>query len=379
MMREMKSLLCSWGVVCVLAASSAAGQTPGPSNDAQTMGRGWTALAAGRADEAVSLANTILKSRPRSHAAFTLKVEALSAGPQPITALDEYEAWIPKAGHNVDDRGLLESIALGVLRLLASDSNPAVRTAALEFLASQGNESAVDALRKRSAEGDQRAMATLVERGDASSIQSLQKLVASGMGRDLSAVIMALGERDAIPPQLLQALATDHVPMNRAAIADNLARSKDPNAAALLQSLAQDPDPLVHRAVILARAKNGDDRALTEARAMLASEVPDIRLIAAEALRKTLPQEAEQAVRPLLNDRDGINRFRAAAIVGASDPATVQSVLLEGLGNENPLVQQTAARIAAETMSDDIVLLRQLLRHPDRSVVVQAAGAIAGG
>jgi HEAT repeat protein len=376
MMREMKLLFCSWGLVCGLAASSAAGQTTDLSNDAQTLGRGWIALAAGRSDEAVSLANSILKTKPRAHAAFTLKVEALSAGPRPITALDEYESWIPKAGHNVDDRGLLEPIALGMLRLLSSDSNPAVRTAALEFLASEGNESALEGLRKRSAEGDQSAMATLVARGDASAIQSLQTLLGSGMGRDLGAAIIALGDREALSPQLLETLAKDRVPMNRAAIADTLARRKDPNAAQILQVLGQDPDPLVHRAVILARAKNGDDGALTEARAMLASEVPDIRLIAAEALRKTLPQETEQAVRPLLKDRDGINRFRAAAIVGVSDSAAVRPVLIEGLGSKNPLVQQTAARIAAETLPDDIVLLRQLLRHPDRAVVVQAAGAI---
>jgi HEAT repeat protein len=192
----------------------------------------------------------------------------------------------------------------------------------------------------------------------------------------MSGAIQALGRQGQLTLKILQTLATDRVPMNRAAIADTLASSNDPNAAQLLQTLSQDPDLLVHRSVILARAKNGDQGALNEARAMLASDVPDIRLIAAEALHQTLGQEAEQAVRPLLNDRDGINRFRAAAIIGPSDPAAVQSVLIEGLANQNPLVQQTAGKIAAEALSGDIVLLRQLLRHDDRAVVVQAAGAI---
>jgi HEAT repeat protein len=375
MMREMRSLILRFVLVPVVFASSAAAQPQTPASDTQTLGRGWTALATGRADEAVSLANAVLKNKPRSHAAFTLKVEALSSGPQPLAALDAYEAWIPKGGHNVDDRGLLEPIAFGLLRVLSTDPNPVVRSAALQFLADNGDASAVAALRKSTAEGDQMATVALIEAGDATAVQSVQALVTSGMGRDMSGAIKALGRQGRLTPKLLQTLATDRVPMNRAAIAEALASSNDPNAAQLLQTLAQDPDPLVHRSVILARAKNGDQPALTEARAMLASDVPDIRLIAAEALHETLPQESEQAVRPLLNDRDGINRFRAAAIVGPSDPA-VQSVLIEGLANQNPVIQQTAGKIAAETLSADIVLLRQLLRHTDRAVVVQAAGAI---
>jgi hypothetical protein len=109
---------------------------------------------------------------------------------------------------------------------------------------------------------------------------------------------------------------------------------------------------------------------------MLASEVPDLRLMAAEALNATMPREADAAVRPLLTDRNGLNRFRAAAIVGQTDPAAVQSVLMEGLADANPVVQQEASRIAADTLSGDIVFLRQLLRHRDHGIVVTAAGAI---
>jgi len=109
---------------------------------------------------------------------------------------------------------------------------------------------------------------------------------------------------------------------------------------------------------------------------MLASEVPDLRLMAAEALATTLPGESEQAVRPLLTNPDGLNRFRAAALVGLVDPLAVQSVLIEGLAQENPLIQQEAARLVAETLPGDIVLLRQLLRHRDHLIVVNAAGAI---
>ena len=49
---------------------------------------------------------------------------------------------------------------------------------------------------------------------------------------------------------------------------------------------------------------------------------------------------------------------------------------IEGLANENPLIQQEAAKLVAETLPGDIALLRQLLRHRDHSIVVNAAGAI---
>jgi len=376
MIREMRSIVVTVVIMTGASWSSVTAQTPRPATDAQTISKGWTALASGRLTEAVSAADSILKKKPRSHAAFTLKIEALSAGAQPISALDAYEAWIPKAGGNVDDRGLLEPIAAGFLRTLATDPDGAVRLTALRFLANAGDESALEALRKTSAAGDQRAMLALADQGDATAVASLQTMVASGTGRDMSAAIAALGEHGGLNTTLMQTLAKDRVPMNRAALADALVRSTDPAATQLLDTLSQDPDPLVHASVTLARAKNGDDRALADARAMLASDVPDIRLTAAEALKSTLPSEAEQAVRTLLTNPDGLNRFRAAAIVGRTDPAAVQPVLMEGLANQNPLIQQEAARITAETLSSNIVLLRQLLRHTDHTIVVQAAGAI---
>ena len=374
MTADMRSLAI--GLTLALVGSSAVtGQTPRPATDTQTISRGWAALAAGRVTEAVSLADGILKKKPRSHAAFTLKIEALSAGAKPLAALDVYEAWIPKAGRNVDDRGLLEPIAAGLLRALSADPDVAIRNTALRFLAAAGDESAAEILRKLSAEGDQRAMLALVDDGDANAIATLQTFAGSANGRDLSTAIKALAEHGGLTPGLIQTFAKDRVPMNRAAVAGALATNKDPSTAQIFEALSQDPDPLVHSSVVLARAKAGDDRALADARAMLASEVPDIRLTAAEALVEALPRESEQAVRPLLTDPDGLNRFRAAAIVGRFDPPAVQSVLIEGLAHQNVLIQQEAARIVGEILPDNIVLLRQLLRHPDRTIVVQAAGA----
>jgi HEAT repeat protein len=360
----------------VMLSSPAAAQAPRQSSDAQALSRGWTALAAGRAAEAVSLADEILQKKPRSHAAISLKLEALSSGTQPIPALDVYEAWLTKAAHNVDDRGLLQPIAVGLLRVVAAGTDVAARSIALQRLAEFGDETASAALRKFSAEGDQRSTMALADRGDAQATTTLQTLVASGSGRDVSAAIDVLAERGALQPSVLDALLNDRVPMNRAAAIRALGRSKAPNAAQRLEALAQDRDPLVRYAVRLAKAESGDAKALSDARAMLGSEVADIRLMAAEALQPAMPAEVEQAIRPLLTNRDGNYRFRAAAIVGKTDPAAVQSVLIEGLGDPNPGIQQEAARVSAEALSGDVVLLRQLLRHRDPLVVASAAGAI---
>ncbi len=365
-------------LACVAVAAPAAAQTPTLASDPQTISRGWAALAAGRPAEAVTLANGILKRKPRYHAALSLKIEALSSGAQPITALDAYEEWLLKAGRKVDDRGLLEPVAAGILRTLATDPDPHVRSAALQFLASAGDDSALQALRKSSADGNPMATIALVARGDAAAIAAAQTLVGAGNGRDNSAAIAALAAHGGLPPALLDALIKDRVPMNRAAAARALAQSGSATAAQQLDELSRDQDPFVRTSVTLARAKSGDQQALAEARALLASEVPDVRLLAAEALTTLLPRESEQAVRPLLTDRDGVVRFRAAALVGRVDPAAVQSVLIEGLAHENPLIKQEAARVVAETLPGDIVLLRQLLRHQDHSIVVSAAGAIVG-
>jgi HEAT repeat protein len=376
MTADMRSLVIGLATLALVGSSAVRAQTPRPVTDATTISRGWAALAAGRLTEAVSLADGVLKKRPRSHSALTLKLEALSAGAKPLAALDAYEAWVAKGGRNVDDRGLLQPIATGVLRALSTDPDPAIRNTALRFLAADGDETASATLRKLRGDGDQRATLALVADGDANAIAMLQSFAGSANGRDVSTSIKALGEHGGLTPALIQTFAKDRVPMNRAAVAEALAASKDPTTAQILETLSRDPDPLVHTSVVLARARAGDEGALANARAMLASEVPDIRLTAAEALVGAFPREAAQAVQSLLTDPDGLNRFRAASVIGRFDPAAVQFVIAEGLAHQSPLIQQEAARVAAETLSADLAMLRQLLRHPDRAIVVQAAGAI---
>src|SRR3954454_24642236 len=107
MIRNMRSMAIGL-IITGLVWSPVLAQAPRPESDAQILSRGWAAVAAGRFDEATTLAARLLKRKPRSHASITLKIEAMSAGGHPLTALDEYETWITKAAGDVEDRGLLE-------------------------------------------------------------------------------------------------------------------------------------------------------------------------------------------------------------------------------------------------------------------------------
>jgi HEAT repeat protein len=378
MTRDMPSLLFRSAIIWALTAVPGAAQPARPASDPQTLSRGWAAFAAGRWDEAVSLADGILKRRPRSHAALSLKLEALSSSAQPLSALDAYEAWLSKAGRNVDDRGLLEPIAAGILRMYTTDADPAVAARALQLLAASGDDAALVALKKRSTDGDPAATLALVARGDPQAIAASQTMMGDATGRDKSAAVSVLAAHGGMTPALLDALRVDRVPMNRAAAARVLASSPSSASAQQLDELSKDPDPLVRTSVTLARAAAGDEQAMADARALLTSEVADLRLLAAEALAPTLPREADDAVRPLLADPDGLVRFRAARIIGPRDPSAVQSVITQGLSHENPLIQHEAGIVAAEALTGDLPLLRQLLRHRDHQIVVNAAGALAG-
>ena len=244
MMREISSMTVRAMLACVIVSTAANAQAPRAASDAQTISRGWAALAAGRLEEATAAADGILKRKPRSHAALSLKIEALSASPRPVAALDAYESWLTTSRGNVDDRGLLEPIAAGILRTFAADADPLIRSAALRFLAASGDKTASDSLRKLSSEGDMSAAVALVSNGDPAAVSTLQTLVGSGTGRDVSKAIDALAEHSGMTPDLLDTLAKDRVPMNRAAAARALGKSTDGAAGQRLNELSRDPDPL---------------------------------------------------------------------------------------------------------------------------------------
>src|SRR4029079_579110 len=128
-------------------------------------------------------------------------------------------------------------------RTLATDSDPRIRSVALEFLARAGDDTALQALRNGIEDADQSAALALVASGDAEALATLQTLVGAGTGRDNSAAIAALAAHGGVPPALLEPLIKERVPMNRAAAARAVADNGSSTATQVLDELSKDPDP----------------------------------------------------------------------------------------------------------------------------------------
>src|SRR5687767_3910788 len=117
--RQGRHMTWRLGSVCLLLAACpayAVAQVPPSSSEPQAVSRGWSAIASGRPEEAVQIADQVLERRPRSHPALSLKIEAQSTAGMGQEALETYERWLTGAGKNTEDRGLLEPIAIGMLR-----------------------------------------------------------------------------------------------------------------------------------------------------------------------------------------------------------------------------------------------------------------------
>ena len=83
-----------------------------PNSDLSALANGWGALAAGRWQEAIATADSVLSRRPGDHRAADLKIEALAPN-DPMSGLDAYEAWLGKV--RIEDVFLLVPVARSVL------------------------------------------------------------------------------------------------------------------------------------------------------------------------------------------------------------------------------------------------------------------------
>jgi hypothetical protein len=113
---------------------------------------------------------------------------------------------------------------------------------------------------------------------------------------------------------------------------------------------------------------------------MLQSEVPDLRLMAADAFEGR-PGAWMSAIAPLLENRDGTIRLEAARLLAPVNPEAVRRVLSEAASDPNPVVRSEALRIMEETSTTvpaiaDLAQARRLLREQDPAVRVYAAGVL---
>jgi HEAT repeat protein len=108
----------------------------------------------------------------------------------------------------------------------------------------------------------------------------------------------------------------------------------------------------------------------------LTSPAPDARLLAASALKARGRSTWVEATRPLLQDLDGVTRFKAAELLLSVDRKPAFDVLMAGTVDPNIAVRAEVARILAADPNLDLAQFRRLLRDGAPRVRLEAARAL---
>ena len=127
-------------------------------------------------------------------------------------------------------------------------------------------------------------------------------------------------------------------------------------------------------------AQMGDATALSAVDRMLASNVPDLQIAASRAWEGR-PGPWVEAMRPLLDNPEGLTRLEAARAIAPVDPEAARRVLGAALADSNPVIRYESAKALEEVpalhlASTDIAALRQRLRDGDATVRMSAASAL---
>ena len=349
-----------------------------PPSDAATLAAGWTAVAAGRHDQAVRNAESILQRRGWDRGALVLKIGALSAA-APLRGLDAYEQWI-NAKH-ADDAGLLEPIAIATLQEIAATPDPSLQRLALSALAQSRVLGAREKLTDLTA-GRDNALERDVEAARTGDAEATRRLMAAAATPDGGTEYLAnaLAELGSAGEPGLLLLARSRNPQIRVAVAKAFGAQKSDQSRASLQQLGKDSDPLVRLWATVSLARQGDDQALDQVEKMLSSPAPDVQIAAAQAWEgRSGPWVA--VVRPLLDDPDGLIRLQAARAIAPLDPDSARRVFDEALGDANPVIRYESAQ-ALDSIADaqpsilDLPALRQRLRDRDAHVRLSVARAL---
>ena len=370
----------------LVAYGGAAGLAHAQSSDtadrvAGTLGRGWTAYAAGQFAEAARFADEALAIDSRDHDAVSLKVRA-SSRIAVTAALEAYERWLALAGS--EDVALLRVLARSVLAQMAASGDRGLQLQALTRLERGGDRTAGARLQELGSLADTGADFERALQGDGAAAMRLLEArnTTPVPPQALAAALPAAGP--AAVPRLRELLKHPAGPV-RGAAALALGRLDAQEARADLKPLFTDPATRTFASIALARL--GDSDAEQVVQELLQSPVADLRLIAAEAYADRGPGPWVQALMPLLQDRNGLTRVRAAELLSAAAPEAAAATLAEAASDPNPVVRGDASRVLERTGSRlgsvessceprTIAALRRLLRDSDPAVRLHAAGAL---
>lgn len=382
------------GATMVAFAMSASAQTvpavratpaqsaPAANPTAAALGRGWTALGAGRRAEALTAARQVLRADPANHDALSLAVSALTADQAATPALDVYEQWLDASHH--EDLFPLQTIATLFLLDLSNSPEPRIRIAALMTRAEAGERNAQDILERETQSGTAplELEAALAAAGDAPAIGHLEGLVTAGGPRDKSAAIEALvAAKSAGSSAAIAKALNDPAPPSRIAAAGALAELGAADSIPALKAALADQNPAVRFMVRVALARLGDPEGGNALQELTASPVSEFRLLAAKIAAAQDPRgDWSEAVLPLLQDVDPLVRLHTADLLlqhGRGPDA--QAAIDAALSDRAPFIRTQAARLMRGRMTafdPNLAKIRRMLRDPLPEVQIEAAGAL---
>lgn len=328
--------------------------------DATELTNGWALLTEGRADQALTRAERVLATQPRSVAALVLAVEAEIARAGALAGLAQYERWL--GPRTIEEPGVVRRIARAVLvEEGAQRGDEGARVEALRALANDGDAQAARDVadltargeiptRARAALGDERAVRALIaelNQGGPGQVRTIDALAASGSPL-------------AIPP-LLDRLQDPRQEI-RAAALDALGRLGDVDLAPRLTPLLSDSNARVRVTAAGALFRLGDFSGIQTLQGMMADPSPRVRLLAAEALASRPDSSWVAQVRELATAEEPEVRAAAARLLGPHDPEFARAVLNALAADANPAIRELATLGLGEVATSDLTALRGLLR-----------------
>jgi HEAT repeat protein len=348
--------------------------------DTSALASAWTALAAGRHEEAVTLADRLLEREPWNHPAVLVKLRGLAAGRGPVMALDSYEQWLvaPRGGRGQEDIYLLDPVIIGVLTELGRDGRVGIRAQALARLAASGVTSARTELDSLKSEGPA-VDAALASLGDKQAQARLQ--TTSRSEGDQRVAVEALGQQGPSgAPLLLDLLGTSKDSATQAAAAAALGNLGVPEAVEPLKEALTAQNPFVRSSAAVALARLNDPAGLEYVQRMMTSDIPDLQLMAAKVWNGK-PGPWVDTVRPLLQNQNGLIRLEAARLMAPLEPDAARQVLQDSLADQNPVVRAHSARIVENLSRDGVQVatiadLRARLRDSDPETRLHAASTL---
>ncbi len=371
--------MCHWFtliaivLVCQSSNPAEAGQAPGSAD----VSRAQRALEAGRADEALQIAEGVLKVHPGHDGAAAAKVDALVSLDRFTAALDAYDAWYKFSQR--ENLPLARRLARSTLESLGQADQSSIRIDATAALAGSGQADARKKLETAASASPPTpeswpAIVAVAGLGDAKAQGRLLQAAkeSSGSGKVEAIAALASGGMRGAEPVLRDALST-HDANLQAAAADAAVVLGLKTLVPELERVAKEGDQFGKLAAAVAVAKLGGKGGEALVDAGLTSPAPDARLLSASALKARGRSGWVDVVRPLLQSPDGLVRYQAAELLLSVDRKAAMQVLMAGTVDPNLNVRAEVARILAADPDVELAQFRRLLRDGAPRVRLEAA------